>query len=145
MSDLLNAQVSIKDICNIVSCSERLIFNVKSRKRSGTSLERRPGNRGHNRIRSGPFLESVAAKIKAKLTTSMWKMAKDLSVSATTICTSVKDLRVVSYVHQRQQLLTGTMEKTRVEKGKKLLSWLCHNRSTVWIFSDMKNWTIDQA
>ncbi len=51
----------------------------------------------------------------------------------------------ISYVCRHRQLLMDTMKKTRVEKGRKLLSCLHHNGLTVWIFSYKKNWTVDQA
>ena len=64
----------------------------------------------------------------------------------TTMRKAVKDLGAHSYVRRRRQLLSQRAKETRVKKGKMLLNWLKkHNSSTIRIFSDKKNWTVDQA
>ncbi|QQP48937.1 Transposable element tcb2 transposase [Caligus rogercresseyi] len=82
--------------------------------------------------------------IEASPTTSMRKQAKNLGVSKDTIRNAVQDLGLVSYVRRRRQLLSDASKETRVMKGKKLLTWMKHNGSTVRIFSDKKLWTVDQ-
>ncbi|QQP55895.1 Transposable element tcb2 transposase [Caligus rogercresseyi] len=75
----------------------------------------------------------------------MRKQAKNLGVSKDTIRNAVQDLGLVSYVRRRRQLLSDASKETRVIKGKKLLTWMKHNGSTVRIFSDKKLWTVDQV
>ncbi|QQP55180.1 Transposable element tcb2 transposase, partial [Caligus rogercresseyi] len=75
----------------------------------------------------------------------MRKQAKNLGVSKDTIRNAVQDLGLVSYVRRRRQLLSDASKETRGIKGKKLLTWMKHNGSTVWIFSDKKLWTVDQV
>jgi len=145
VSDLLDAAVPITDIVKIVECHKSFVFKVKAMKKAGKSLARSPGSGGHNKIRSEEFLTGVACAIEADPTASIRSMAKDLGVSEKTIRRSVGDLGAFSYVRRKRQLLTEATKARRVEKGRKLLNWLKSNSSTVRIFSDKKNWTVDQA
>ncbi len=145
ISHLLDAEVSVKDIAGIVECSERLVYKVKRLKREGKGLARSPGSGGLNKIRTEDFLTGVACEIEASPTSSMRNMAKTLGVDEKTIRTSVKNLGAVSYVRRKRQLLTEAIKIRRVEKGKKLLSWMKSNSSIIRIFSDKKNWTVGQT
>ncbi len=145
VADLLDAGISIKDIAKIVECSEDLVFKVKRLRKEGKDLKRSPGSGGQNKKRSAEFMADVKQTIENAPTTSMRKMAKAMNVSEATIRRSVKDLGAVSYVRRRRQLLSDGTKQRRVTKGKKLLSWLKSNGSTVRIFSDKKLWTVDQA
>lgn len=135
MSDLLDAQVPVKDIMKIVKCSRSLIFKVKKKKKDGEDLSRKAGSGGHNKIVDDEFLSGVASEIEAVPTRSMRKMAKDLRVSEGTIRKAVGILGAHSYVRRRRQLLTTATKNSRVERGKRLLSWLKKKSpSTVLIF-----------
>jgi len=146
ISDLLDAQVPNKEIIDIVKCSRRLVSTVKKLKEDGETLKRKPGSGGHNKVLNNAFMDNVAASIEAEPTKSMRKMAKTLDVDEKTIRTAVSLLGAHSYVRRRRQLLTATSRASRVERGKKLLSWQKKkDPSTVLVFSDKKNWTVDQA
>ena len=146
IADLIHAHVSNRRIMDIVGCSKELICKVKRLLRAGESLKRRPGCGGKNKIRTEEFLTGVASEIEADGTISMRKLAKELKVSPITIRRSVRDLGAFSYVRRRRQLLTDAIKKRRVEKGKKLLNRIKkEKRSTMQIFSDKKNWTVDQS
>ncbi len=142
---LLEADISIRDITNIVPCSRSLVFKVKNLKNDGNGLQRKPGSGGHNKKRTEEFMADLEKKIEASLTTSMVKHGKMLGVSEKTIRNAVKDRGAISNVHRRRQLLSEASKVTRVTKGKKLLNWMKSNGSTVQIFSDKKLWTVDQA
>ena len=146
VSDLLDAQVPIEEIVAIVECSRRTVERVRQRKNEGQSLERKPGSGGHNKIVTEEFLAGLACKIEADPTRSMRKTAKDLNVSEGTIRNAVGLLGLHSYVRRRRQLLSAATKERRVERGKVLINWLKKKSpSTVLVFSDKKNWTVDQA
>ncbi|QQP54154.1 Uncharacterized protein FKW44_006890 [Caligus rogercresseyi] len=73
-------------------------------------------------------------------------MAKVFEVFEWTIRKAVSKLGLYSYVRRRRQLLSNSAKNSRVDRGKKLLSWLKKKpSSTVLVFSDKKNWTVDQS
>ncbi|QQP55790.1 Uncharacterized protein FKW44_000237 [Caligus rogercresseyi] len=123
----------------------RKIAEVKKLKDEGQDLGKKPGSGGHNKKRTAEFLADLSDTIEASPTTSTRKQAKNLGVSKDTIRNAVQDLGLVSYVRIRRQLLSDASKETRVIKGKKLLTWMNHNGSTVRIFSDKKLWTVDQV
>jgi len=55
------------------------------------------------------------------------------------------DLGLQSFSRAQRHLLTAAQKKIRLERSKILLNWLKHNPSTVIIFSDKKNFTVDMA
>ncbi len=58
----------------------------------------------------------------------------------------MKILGFHSYVCWWRQLLTTKNKEKRVKRGKRIMSFLKKKRqSTVLVFSDKKNWTVDQA
>ena len=144
VSALLDAHMSTNDICRIVPCSRVLVAKVKL-KREGQGLKRKTGSGGQNKKRTEEFKTKLVADIAASPTTSTVALAKANTVSPRTIGRTVKDLGLFSYVRRRRQLLSDTTKATRVIKGKKLLTSMKHDRSTVRIFSDKKMWTVDQA
>lgn len=146
VSDLLRAQVKILDICDIVKCSRAFVFKVQKLVKDGKDLKRSPGSGGHNKIIDIDFLTGLASEIEAMPTKSMVKLAKELKVSRTTIRRAVIMLGAHSYVKRRRQLLSEATKEKRLVRGKKLLSFLKKKKpSTVLIFSDKKNWTVDQS
>ena len=79
-------------------------------------------------------------------TKSIRKIAKEVNVSKTTIRIHLKTLGLSSYVRRHRQLLSNAAKVKRVERSKKLLGKLKKSTpSQVRIFSDEKNWTVDQA
>uniref|UniRef100_A0A0K2TVE2 Uncharacterized protein n=1 Tax=Lepeophtheirus salmonis TaxID=72036 RepID=A0A0K2TVE2_LEPSM len=62
----------------------------------------------------------------------------DLKVYEKTVRRRTKDLRGISYVRRRRQLLTEVEKVSRIEKGTNLLSCLKTDRSTFRVFSDEK-------
>ena len=77
--------------------------------------------------------------------TSMRALAKERDVSDSTVRLAVADLGLKSYVRRERQLLTTVGKEKRFRKGKALLSWLKGHGGVVKIFTDEKNWTVDQA
>ncbi|QQP42560.1 Putative transposable element, partial [Caligus rogercresseyi] len=85
------------------------------------------------------FLMGFMAEIEADPTRSMRKMTKVFEVSEWTIRKAMSKLGL-------RQLLSNSAKNSRVDRGKKLLSWLKKKpSSTVLVFSDKKNWTVDQS
>ncbi len=145
VSALIDAHMGTNDICRIVGCSRTMVAKVRQLKNDGNHLKRKPGSGGHNRKRTDEFMDDLKDRIDADPTISMRQLAKEKNVTPRTIRKAVKQLGLISYVRRRRQLLSDTTKLTRVAKGKKLLTWMKHDRSTVRIFSDKKMWTVDQA
>ena len=146
VADLLHAQVDPKEIMNIVKCGKTFVFAVKKKMKAGKGFKRKPGSGGHNRIIDDDFLTGLMAEIEADPTRSMRKMAKDLNISEWTIRKAIGQLSLHSYVRRHRQLLSVTAKTSRVKRGKKLISWLKKKAPTkVLVFSDKKNWTVDQS
>ncbi|QQP31613.1 Uncharacterized protein FKW44_025267 [Caligus rogercresseyi] len=114
VSALLDAQMDFRKIAELIPCSLGLVSKVKKLKDEGQDLGRKPGSGGHNKKRTAEFLADLSDTIEASPTTSMRKQARVLG------------------------LLSDASKETRVIKGKKLHTWMKHNRSTVRIFSDKK-------
>lgn len=53
--------------------------------------------------------------------------------------------RAFSYVRRRSQLLSKSTKTSRLARGKRLLSWMKTNGSTIRIYTDRKLWTVDQS
>ncbi len=146
VSDLLDAHVPILEIAAIVKCSRQFVYRIKKKKESGESVARKSGSGGSNNIIDEEFLLLLMAKINTEPTRSMRKLAKDLMVSEFTIRNAVGKLGLHSYVRRRRQLLSQTAKNSRVDRGKKLINWLKKKPSSVvLVFSDKKNWTVDQS
>ncbi len=113
---------------------------------AGESLERKTRSSGHNKVVNDDFLVDLSAKIEADHTRSMRKLAKDLNISDWTVRKAVGKFGMHSHVRRRRQLLSASAKNSRVERGKKLTSWLKKKPSSgVLVFSDKKNWTVDQS
>ncbi|XP_059094623.1 uncharacterized protein LOC131889516 [Tigriopus californicus] len=146
IADLLHAHVPVKQICEIVDCKKTLVYDVRRMVKEGKSLERTKGSGGHNKIITDNFLNDLHCKIEADPSRSIRKLAKDLNVSRMTVLRAVGQLGLKSYVRRRRQLLSESSKNSRLERGKILINQLKKKpRSTVLVFSDKKNWTVDQA
>ncbi len=135
MADLLCAQVLVMVIMETVNCSQNFVYTMKRKVRSS----------GHHLKVMDNFLENLVEKIESDPECSMKNMAKDLNVSKGTICNAVGKIGLTSYV-RRRQLLSMATKNNRVERSKHLISWLKKKPSSmVLVFSDKKNWTVDQS
>ncbi len=142
MADLLSAGIKPNNIMNIVGCSKALVSKVKKKVSKGESLQEKPRSGRPKKMDVGP---AVAATIEADPTTSVNQMARKLNVSVSTVKKRVDELGFKSYVRRHRQLLSEASQRSRMERGQKLITWLKHHPSTVQIFSDKKMWTVDQA
>ncbi|QQP57556.1 Putative transposable element [Caligus rogercresseyi] len=122
-----------------IKCGKTLVYDVKKKLETGKGLKRKMGSGGHNRKVDEDFLMGLMAEIEADPTRSMRKMAKVFEVSEWTNRKAVSKLGL-------RQLLSDSAKNSRVDRGKKLLSRLKKKpSSTVLVFSDKKNWTVDQS
>ena len=70
--------------------------------------------------------------------------SSELKVDSKTIRNAVKyDLKLKSYTRTPKHLLTTAMKEKRLERCKKITTWLKKNPSIVMIFSDEKIFTVD--
>ncbi|QQP37282.1 Putative transposable element [Caligus rogercresseyi] len=124
VADLLHAQVKVIDIMEIVKCGKTLVYDVKKKLETGKGLKRKMGSGGHNRKVDEDFLMGLMAEIEAD--------PQVFEVSEWTIRKAVSKLGL-------RQLLSNSAKNSRVDRGKKLLSWLKKKPSST------KNWTVDQS
>ncbi len=72
-------------------------------------------------------------------------LAENCSVSVATISRVVnEDLQMKAYKLYKRHILTDTMRAIRVDHGERLVNDLKSHRGWILLFSDEKNWTIDQ-
>ena len=144
--DLFHAQIPFKRITKIIEVNLSTVYKVTKSFAARNTIKRKEGSSRHNKKRTKSFLEDLNATIESDPTMSLKKLAKSKNVSQRMIQLAMKDLGFKSYVRRRRQLLTERMRATRLDKAKKLCSWLKKsNRSTMKIFSDKKMFTVDQA
>ncbi len=143
--DLGRAQVPNQTIATIVGVHPRTVQRILAHFEDRGVIGRPPRGPPTNKKKTDDFMARLKELIEADPTKSMRSLASDLGCSAATIHSTVRELGMKSYVRRRRQLLTGAMKEKRLDRSKKLITWLKHHGSTVRIFSDKKIWTVDQA
>ncbi|QQP57385.1 Uncharacterized protein FKW44_002357 [Caligus rogercresseyi] len=123
--DLLCAQVDPKVVTTQIKVSLATVYNIRKAMEGMDPISRKPGTGGHNKKRSGEFLNLLQENIKKDPTKSMRKMAAERNVALIT------------------DLLAATMKARRLERAKKVLNFFKHNGDTVKIYSDKKIFTVD--
>lgn len=143
VADLLSAQVKPKSISEIVGVSLSTVYVIRQAMANGKTLQRKPGSSGQ-RKRTRRFLNDLKRKIKQDPTKSMRKLASELKVAPGTVRRAVKtDLGLKSYARTPRHLLTDAMKTRRLERCKKVRSFIKKCRKSVIIFSDEKIFTVD--
>ncbi|QQP39318.1 Uncharacterized protein FKW44_020169 [Caligus rogercresseyi] len=135
--DLLCAQVDPKVITTQIKVSMTTVYNIRKAMEGMDPISRKPGSGGHNKKRSGEFLNLLQENIKKDPTKSMRKMAAERNV----LSSPSWDLK--SFVRTPRDLLAATMKARRLERAKKVLNFFKHNGDTVKIYSDKKIFTVD--
>lgn len=142
--DLLDALVAPKKISTIAGVSLKTVYNIKKRMALSKTIKRKSGSGGSNKKRTKGFIKALRSEILKDPTKSMRKMAAKFEVDNKTIRNAVKyDLRLKSYTRTPKHLLTTAMKERRLERCKKVLSYLKKKSSLVTIFSDEKIFTVD--
>ncbi|QQP40763.1 Uncharacterized protein FKW44_014916 [Caligus rogercresseyi] len=127
--DLLCAQVDPKVITTQIKVSLATVYNIRKAMEGMDPISRKPGTGGHNKKRSGEFLNLLQENIKKDPTKSMRKMAAERNVALITVTRAVHEvLGLKSFVRTPRHLLAATMK---------------HNGDTVKIYSDKKIFTVD--
>ena len=108
------------------------------------TITRKTGSGGNNKKRSKTFIKTLKSKIQKEPTKSMPKMARELKVDSKIVRNPVKyDLKVKSYTRTPKHLLTTVIKEKRLERCKKITTWLKKNPSIVMIFSVEKIFPVD--
>ncbi len=118
---------------------------VKKLRKDGKDLSRKKGSGGHNKKITDDFLKDLKMKINANPTTSIGNLGKSTSISRRSIGRASSFPGMKSFVRRKRQLLSERTRATRIAKGRKLCSWMEHNRSTIQIFSNEKLWMAELA
>ena len=146
IADLLRAQTPINKIAEIVEVDRKTVFNVKCRLAADDDLSHKSSGPPPNKKLTPEFLEGLKADFKANPFISINKMAKIKGVASSTLSLGVKKVGMKSKVRPLRQLLTGAQKAKRKVISSKLVSKLKKlKRGIVKIFSDKKNFTVDQA
>ncbi|QQP40953.1 Uncharacterized protein FKW44_015176, partial [Caligus rogercresseyi] len=83
--DLLHAQVDPKVIATQIKVSLSTVYNIRKAMEGMDPISRKPGTGGHNKKRSGEFLDLLQEDIKTDPTKSMRKMAAERNVAPITV------------------------------------------------------------
>ena len=143
VADLLSAQVKPRTISNIVGVSLSAVYAIRQAMVDGKGMQRKPGSCGQTK-RTNKFLRDLEAKIAQDPTKSMRRLASELKVAPGTVRRAVKsDLGLKSYARTPRHLLTEAMKTRRLERCRKVRSFLKKSVRTVIIFSDEKIFTVD--
>ncbi len=96
-------------------------------------------------VRTETFITAVKKEVNANPWQNVHQLARDHNMAKSTMRDLViKDLKLVSGVVTRYQSLTLLQREKRLEKSKRMLSWMKSNPRKVVTFSDEKNWTVDK-
>jgi transposase len=144
VADLLLAKVKAKSISEMVGVSLKTVYNIKKAMTSEKGIKRKSGSGGSNKKRNPEFLDALKSKISEDPTTSMRKLAGEMSVDLQTVRTAVhQDLGLKSFVLTPKHLLTESTKARQLERAKNVKAYLRTHRKTVKVFSDEKIFTVD--
>ena len=130
-------------ISRIVGVSEKTVYNVQKKMIMSKTITRKTGSGGSNKKRTKTFIKTLKSRIQKDSTKSMQIMAHELKVDSKIVRNSVKyDLKFKSCTRTLKHLLTTAIKEKRLERCKKITTWLRKNPSIVMIFSDEKIFTV---
>ena len=148
---LLRAQVPKTKIAEQENISTVAVWKIQKRLEAGDydddDFSRKKRTNPPNPKLTPEALEDIKKSFEADCTVSIRNMAKIKGMSEGTIRNAMKKLDLQSRVRPPRQLLTGVQKERRVERGSRLVNWLKRggNRKKVKIFTDEKNFNVDQA
>ncbi len=122
------------------------IYWIAKRLQERGITERKQQRPRKDKIHMDCFLAGFRRSIKANLSASMFKLAKECRMSNGTIQRAVKDnLGPTSYCLRHRHLLTKAMMIKRLVHSQKILSSLKATGGYLRFFSDEKLFDVDQA
>ncbi len=146
MSDLFCASVDNPTIANIIGVHQRTVRRFMARFMADESMAHKPRGPVTNKIRTANFVEIMMDIVEENPTIRIREAAHLAGVGTMTASRAIHDdLGLKSFSRTPKHLLTARQKAIRLERSKKLLTWLKHNGSTVKNFSDKKNFSVDQS
>jgi hypothetical protein len=142
---LARAGHSAAEIVRLTKLSSSTVYDVYKAFKETGKAERKHHAPRCDAKRTPRFVAGLKRSITANPSTPMTTLAKNRSVSVSTISRSVKnDLHMKSYVRRRRHLLTAKARGMREERCSKLLSYLKHKgASKILVFVDEKKFIVD--
>lgn len=142
---LARAGHSPAEIARHTRISSSTVYDVYNAFKESGKEERKKHSPRSDAKRTPKFLAGLRRSISANPSTPMTKLAKNRSVSVSTVSRAVKyDLGMKSYKRRRRHLLTKKAKDIRAERCPKLLSFLKHKgASKVVVFVDEKKFVVD--
>ena len=147
IASLLRASVPQNKIAELEKVSPTTVYKVKKRMEAGGNLNRKKRVTPNRLVLTPPVLKDIKASYGANKTISINKMAKIKDLKVTTLKRGLKKLGLKSRVRPRRHLLTSNQKVKRLERCQKILSFIKSKKyaKLVRIYSDEKNFTVDQA
>lgn len=146
IAGLLRAEVPITKIAEQQNVDRKTVYNIKKRLETSGDLSRKQRTTPPHEKLTPPVLEDLKASFEASPHTSITQMGKIKSLSPMTVSRGVKKLGMQSRVRPPRHLLTDGLKLKRLERGRGLVNWMknCQNAKLVRVFSDEKNFNLDQ-
>lgn len=145
IADFLRAGTPISTIKEVTGASLATIYRVKNKVADGKTLKHPSRGPPANKKLTAAKLGRIRKSFDKNPTQSIRKTAKKLGIGATTLRTGLKHLGYESRVRPHRHILTGAQKDKRVERGKVILNWLKRSPGQIKVFSDEKNFYVDQA
>ena len=132
--ELRRAGRSPADIAKILKYPRRTVYEVCKRYDRSGDVSRAPHKPRRDRKLTPRFLNGLKRSVKASPTTPMTILAKKKGVSRRTIGRGLTKLKLTSYVQGKRHLLTGRMRGIRIQRCKKLVTWMKGNGGVMKFF-----------
>ena len=95
--------------------------------------------------RDRKVISSIFNGLKRSVKANQTILAKKRGVSRRSIGRGLAKFKLTSYVPGRRHLFTDKMRGIRLQRCKKLITWMKGNGGVMKFFSDEKNFTVDCA
>ena len=144
IKSMLQAGKSTSEIRAALDVNRTAIFRVKKLLAETGDVKRRAGSGAKRTKRTKTLVKAVKAKIQRNPRRSMRQLSKEHSVSPRTMRRTILDLGMKSRAVTTRQYISESQKARRLQRSRKILSWLKSHPGVVTVFSDEKIFTVDQ-
>lgn len=141
---LLSAGKTTSEIRTALGVSRTAIFRVRKMVDETGDVKKRTGSGRKRSKRTKAVVKAVKMKIARNPRRSMNKLAKEHDMSARTMRRLIRDdLGMKSRAVASKQFISERQKLVRLERCRRIISWLKSNGGVVTVFSDEKIFTVD--
>lgn len=138
-------QVDIVRELQHLNVNRMFVYRTINRYKETGSIQKRYGGGPKKTATSSEMVRKVKARVDHKSERSGRQMARDLNISQRSLRRILENkLKVKPYKRQKMQELTDAQKKVRLQRAKELLRLQKSNQLPNIVFSDEKNFTIEQ-